>query len=204
MTAAAIVPDVEGWDAWHPAQVARLLEGMEAPWYVAGGWALDLFLGGEPREHEDLEIAVPNVRFDELAGRLSGYDLFVIVTPTDALPLAEARGRLFDTHQTWVRDRETGSWRLDVFREPSDGGTWVCRRDPAIRMPYAELVGWTADGIPFGRPEVVLLFKAKRSHEDKNELDFRRVLPRLSAERRRWLRDALAVVHPGHRWRADL
>jgi Aminoglycoside-2''-adenylyltransferase len=33
---------------------------------LAAGWAIDLFLGGPRREHEDLEIAVPGDRFDEL------------------------------------------------------------------------------------------------------------------------------------------
>ena len=71
---------------------------------------------------------------------------------------------------------------------------------PAIRMPYARLIERTDDGIPYGRPEVVLLFKAKHAHEEKNERDFAATLPRLDAERRAWLRDALARVHPGHEW----
>jgi hypothetical protein len=33
------------WDSWHPAQLATLLREVTAPWYVAGGWALDLFRG---------------------------------------------------------------------------------------------------------------------------------------------------------------
>jgi hypothetical protein len=51
----AIDPDVGKWDAWRPEEAAYLLERVEAPWYVAGGWAIDLFLGGQRREHEDLE-----------------------------------------------------------------------------------------------------------------------------------------------------
>jgi hypothetical protein len=200
----AIVPDSSPWDAWRPEQVARLLDGIEVPWYVAAGWALDLFLGVESRAHEDLEIAVPNLRVDELAEHLDGFEVFAIVGPDEALPLADARGHLFDTHQTWVRDPATGSWCFDVFREPSDGDTWICRREPAIRLRYEALIERTSDGIPYGRPEVVLLFKAKHAHEEKNELDFRRVLPRLSPERRRWLHGALEVVHPEHRWLADL
>jgi hypothetical protein len=36
------------------------LEGRR-PWYVAAGWALELFTGDAAREHDDLEIAVPAV-----------------------------------------------------------------------------------------------------------------------------------------------
>ncbi len=200
----AIDPDISKWDAWRPEQVARLLENVRVPWYVAAGWAIDLFLGGRRREHEDLEIAVPNTRFDEVAEALAGFEIFVITGKRQATPLAHARDRLADTHQTWMREPSTGVWRFDVFREPSDGDTWICRRDPSIRLPYAWLIERTDDGVPYGRPEVVLLFKAKHVQETKNERDFLDALPRLDGERRRWLRDALELVHPGHRWLAEL
>jgi hypothetical protein len=201
----AIEPDVSKWDAWRPERVARLLESVRAPWYIAAGWAIDLFLGEERREHEDLEIAVPNTRFDEVvADALSSFEIFVITDRHEATPLAHARDRLADTHQTWVREPNTGSWRFDVFREPSDGDTWICRREPSIRLPYDVLIEWTNDGIPYGRPEVVLLFKAKHAHQQKNQADLDATLPRLEPERRHWLRDALELVHPAHPWLAEL
>src|SRR5829696_129284 len=61
--AGAFEPDLSLWDAWRPERAAALFAGVQAPWYVAAGWALDLFLGEERREHEDLEIAVPRERF---------------------------------------------------------------------------------------------------------------------------------------------
>jgi hypothetical protein len=200
----AIAPDVSKWDALRPDEVAQLLDGVPVPWYVAAGWAIDLFLGGHHCEHEDLEIAVPNIRFNELAAVLDGFEIFVITDRGEATPLANARDRLMDTHQTWIREPASGAWRFDVFREPSDGDTWICRREPAIRMPYALLIEWTDDGVPYGRPEVVLLFKAKHSHMEKNGVDFAAALPRLEPERRDWLRDALERVHPGHEWLAEL
>ena len=193
------------WDAWSPAPVQPLLAGVEAPWYVAAGWAIDLFLGGQRREHEDLELAAPAARFGELVDALGGFEVFVISPDpnapgaTLATPFAEAGGLLDETHQTWVLDRAAGVWRFDVFREPSDGGTWICRRDESIRMPYKRLIERTADGIPYARPEVVLLFKAKHARP-KDDGDLAAALPLLDAERRRWLAGALELVHPGHRW----
>ena len=124
---------------------------------------------------------MPNTRFDEVAEAARRLRVFVITDATEATPLADARDRFFDTHQTWMREPATGFWRFDVFREPSDGDTWICRREPAIRMPYARLIEWTDDGIPYGRPEVVLLFKAKHAQLEKNERDFAATLPRLDA-----------------------
>jgi hypothetical protein len=192
--------DLDAWDAWHPADAARRLARVRAPWYVAAGWAIELFLGGQRREHDDLEIAVPQDRFDEVAAAPSDLDVYVIVAPDRAEPLEAARQKLPTTHQTWLRDRHTGLWRLDVFREPAIGDTWICRRDDSIRFPYSHVIDWTADGIPYGRPEIILLFKAKHSHLPKNELDFADTLPHLNASRRAWLAEALARIHPRHEW----
>ena len=194
-------PDVSKWDAWRPQEAARRLARVETPWYVAAGWAIDLFLGEERREHEDLEIAVPHARFGEVAGALSELEPFAIVDGRAAQFRPELT--IEESHQTWLREPETGLWRLDVFREPSDGDTWICRRDERIRLPYADVIERTTDGIPYGRPEIVLLFKARHARP-KDDDDFAAALPRLDAERRRWLMDALELVHPGHRWLGEL
>jgi hypothetical protein len=179
------------------------LEGVQAPWCVAAGWAIDLFLGGVPREHEDLEIAVPAVRAGEVFAALAPLEPYVARSGR-ALPLADAAEFLeAGVHQTWMLERERPCWRLDVFREPSAGETWVCRRDESIRLGYDELIERTADGIPYLRPDVALLFKAKHARP-KDDGDFAAALPRLDGERRAWLRETLELVHPGHRWLAEL
>jgi len=123
--------------------------------------------------------------------------------PRTATPLSQARGLLEPTHQTWVREPATGMWRFDVFREPSDGDAWICRRDDRIRLPYDRVIERTPDGIPFGRPEIVLLYKAKHARP-KDDGDFAAALPLLEPERRQWLAHALELVHPSHRWLAEL
>ena len=184
------------WQPWTPDETARRLEHVAAPWAVAAGWALELFVGESWRPHEDLEVALPAPRFDDVREALAELEFWVPAGEGRLQPLAESAS---ESQQTWGLDLVARAWRLDVFREPSAGDSWICRRDPSIRVPHAELVERTAAGIPFVRPEVVLLFKAKRSRE-KDEADFEAVLPRLDAARRDWLRAALARVHPGHAW----
>lgn len=197
----------EKWEPWHPAEAARVLADVRAPWYVAAGWAIDLFLGGHHREHEDLEIAVPSDRFGEVAAALAEYELYVPGRIGDryvAWPIADEPERLELHDQTLVREPATDRWRLDVFREPSDGDTWICKRDEAIRMPYAELIERTADGTPYARPEIVLLFKATRSNPDeaieRDEADLAAVLEVLEPRRRRVLGELLERVAPRHPW----
>ena len=60
-------------ECWTPREVARRLAGTSVPWYVAAGWALDLFRGKQTREHPDIEIGVPAERFPEIRERFTGF-----------------------------------------------------------------------------------------------------------------------------------
>ena len=191
--------DLDAWDAWDPREAAQHLGEISAPWYVAAGWALDLFLGRQTRDHDDLELGVPEQRFGEVQHALAGFEL-VVVGGGRAWPMTTSA--LATHHQTWVRE-PGGPWRVDVFREPWDADRWTFRRDPRVQQPATSAVSRTADGIPYLRPEIVLLFKAK-ALRPKDELDFATVLPHLNSDRREWLRDALMLVNPGHAWVARL
>jgi hypothetical protein len=190
-----IAHDAFPWLPWSPREVARRLEGVTAPWAVAAGRALELFAGAGWRGHDDVEISVPVSRFGEVRAALAGLELWVPVGGGRLRPLVGAD----EPGQTWALDGQAGAWRLDVLREPADGGTWVYRRDSNVRMPYTELIERTVEGIPFLRPEVVLLFKAAAPRV-KDEADFDAVLPLLDPERRAWLRTSLRALNPSHAW----
>lgn len=195
-----MIPGIDAWQPYTPEELTDRLAGLPVTWAIAGGWALDLFLGRVTREHSDLEIALPASAFELLTPLFAGWRFFVPIAGT--LTSADPESLAAD-FQTWALDPVTGMWRFDVFREPHDGDTWICRRDERIRRPYAEVVRRTPAGIPFVVPEVALLFKAKASR-DKDQRDFAATLPELSAGQRGWLDAALAVIHPEHPWRTRL
>lgn len=186
---------------WTPDVVARRLAGVATPWCVAAGWALDLFHGAPTRAHGDIEIAVPAAGFPEVRARFPGYAFDAVSSGriwADATPEVLAA-----THQTWLRDPATGDYLLDVFREPHDGDTWICRHDGTIRLPYRDVIRHTDDGVPYLAPELVLLFKAKHARP-KDQADFDRAVPRLTPAQRGTLAELVAHTYPGHRWLADL
>jgi hypothetical protein len=190
--------DEADWRAWRPEEAAERLAGLDLPWCVAAGWAIDLFVGHERRDHEDLEIAAPASAFPQIRLLLGDLE-FYAVGDGEVAALTESPGRLADTHQTWGLEPAANAWRIDVFREPSADGEWICRRNNRIRLSYGELIERTSDGIPYVRPEVALLFKAKQARP-KDEKDLDDVLPLLGASRRTLLREWVALVHPGHAW----
>ncbi|MGW4441977.1 nucleotidyltransferase domain-containing protein [Streptomyces sp. NPDC004682] len=186
---------------WAPSEVAQQLAGIGTPWYVAAGWALDLFRGRQTRAHGDIEIAIPAASFPAVRDRFPGY---VFDAVGSGLIWEEATPEvLAAVHQTWLRDPATGSYLLDVFREPHDGDTWICRRDERIRLPYSDIIHHTRDGIPYLAPELVLLFKAKHASR-KDQSDFNATVPHMSPAQRETLAELLDRVHPGHPWIADL
>ncbi|RII15333.1 hypothetical protein DSC45_18685 [Streptomyces sp. YIM 130001] len=187
--------------AWHPQQVAARLAEVRAPWCVAAGWALDLFRGEQTRAHGDLEIAMPADGFPEVRDAFPEY-VWDAVGSGLIWEAADAEA-LAATHQTWLRDLGGGGYLLDVFREPHDGGTWICRRDETLRLPYDAVIEHTRDGIPYLAPELVLLFKAKATRP-KDRADFEGVLPLLGPARRNRLAEWLERVHPGHGWLAEV
>jgi len=188
------------WDARHPLEITERLRGVDVPWCVAGGWALDLFRGEATREHEDLEIAGPIGRFGAIRAALADFDVEVVGSG-HRWPLDSEAFEVM--HQTWVREPDTGIYRLDIFREPHDGDTWICRRDETIRFPYDQIIVTSPAGVPYLVPEIVLLFKAKH-RRPKDQADFDGVLPLLDATRREWLAAALERWHPEHPWLAEL
>jgi hypothetical protein len=198
--------EIEALDArwsscWTPSQVAEHLAGIATPWCVAAGWALDLFRGRQTREHGDIEIAIPATAFPEIRDRFPGHAFDAV---SSGRVWEEPSPRvLAATHQTWLRDRATGNYLLDVFREPHDGETWIFRHDDAIRLPYNEIIHHTPGGIPYLAPELVLLFKAKHARP-KDQADFDETIPHLTPAQRQTLAGFLARAHPGHHWLANL
>ncbi|MER5769816.1 nucleotidyltransferase domain-containing protein [Streptomyces sp. NPDC001985] len=186
---------------WTPAEVARRLAGIGTPWYVAAGWALDLFRGERTRAHGDIEIAIPAASFPGVRRRFPGY----VFDAAGGGRIWENAGAeaLAAVRQTWLRDPATGDYLLDVFREPHDGDTWICGRDETVRFPYGDIIHRSPDGIPYLIPELVLLFKAKHTRP-KDQADFAATVPHLTAAQRATLAGLLARVHPGHPWLSDL
>jgi hypothetical protein len=70
-------PGIDAWLPWHPSEAMKWLTSVPGVWCVAGGWALDLWLGKQTRAHHDLEIAVLRPDFAAFRARLHQFRCFV-------------------------------------------------------------------------------------------------------------------------------
>jgi len=190
--------DIDEWKPWSPAELAGRLRAIAAPWYVAGGWALDLWHGRETRLHEDLEFVVLR---DDLPVFLPALPEFDMYTAHDGVLTPLPPGRLSEQKifQIWCWERAASCWRVDMMIENGTPDRWIYKRDPAITCPRGDAIRKSPDGVPYLDPAAVLLFKAKYRRE-KDELDFANALPRLTPADRARLKGWLAATHPGHEW----
>jgi hypothetical protein len=154
------------------------------------------------RPHVDLEIAILRPHFPLFRSQLADFKCYVA---SDGKVSALAPGSIPEPgrHQIWILDEAIQSWRMDIFLEPGDSLAWAFRRDETIRRPRSQMIATTREGVPYLKPEGVLLYKAKAAHA-KDEGDFRACAPLLQPSARAWLRDALSRAHPGHPWIGNL
>lgn len=181
------------------AAVAAVMRGFEHPWWVAGGWAIDLFVGRVTREHGDVEIGAFRDTQRELHAHLRPFNLFKAVDG-EFVPWQASEDIVLPVFQIQAMHESLPGGELQVFLDDRDAaGRWICRRNPAIAQ-LVDAVTFAARDVRALRPEIQLLFKAKHHELPKNEQDFSLVVPLLAPQERSWLRDAIAAIHPGHPW----
>jgi hypothetical protein len=190
-------PAAGPWQPLHPGQGRPLLGHIRARWWVAGGWALDLFIGQQSRPHKDLDIGILRRDLQHVLAAMPGWEFF-----------AAKGGRLYgpltgeaqqDVNSLWVRRTCTVEWAFELMLDDSDSDHWVFRRDRRIRRPLDTLVRYDSERTPYLAPEIQLLYKAARPRPE-DSLDFERLSAYLDEPSRRWLFDALSQLDPQHQW----
>jgi hypothetical protein len=203
MQDAPVAAPEQRWEPLSLQDVKQLFAAVSAPWWIAGGHALDMFLGHETRTHVDIDVAV--LRRDQQAFREALAKWDVHIAHAGAL-IAWKRGETVtkaEHHEAWARETPSGAWRIELLFEESEGTRWSYRRNASIGLNVADLGRRDAYGIQFIRPEVTLLYKSK-SPRPIDETDFLYTLPRLDVAQKGWLSGALYTVDPKHRWLARL
>jgi Aminoglycoside-2''-adenylyltransferase len=199
--------------------VGSLLSGLAVPWWITGGWAIDLAAGHLTRDHADVNIML--LERDEhalrglsgvgiqliadgqppgpwpagrrlTAGPVPGPKPRVVTGPGRRAPVTGPGSRVGD--RLIVRGEDL-PLPAQVIPASAVGAFWVYRQGPRIfTRPLADITrSWYS--IPFLAPEVVLLIKARpgldKPGTDNDQRDFEAALPVLSAQQRSWLKDAI-------------
>jgi hypothetical protein len=191
------------WADQTPTSAAELLDGLEAPWWISGGWAIEAFTGVE-RRHEDVDVTIFRADVPALRQHFAGTHHVWAAGSGTLRPIDDKRPRIPRwSGQVWVREHALAPWLLDVLLNGSRRGRWVFKRDPKVVRPLDEATWVAPDGLRYLRPELVLAHKV-RFHRGKDDADLAAALPLLDADALDWLRTYVAGHDAGHRWLARL
>jgi GrpB-like predicted nucleotidyltransferase (UPF0157 family) len=195
-----------GYYGFAPVQaVADELAGFGGQWYVAGGWALDLWLGQVGRVHNDVDVVVARADQMALQEHLLARD-WKLLTPLDGRLAPWPRHMRLELPRHQVHAHRDEAF-IDFLLTDLSGGLWHYRRAPGIFRTLDRAARRTEAGLPYLAPEVPLLFKSKNTSgrpRPGDQADFERVYRSLGAEQRAWLRWALTATEAGHEWIALL
>ena len=191
--------DDKNWQPLSLDEVNNLLESITIPWWLAGGNALDLFIGKQTREHLDLDILI--LRKDQFIMKeyLTEW-LFYKTNQPGLLPWNNSEFLDIGINSVWCKRNEKSPWNMEIIFMDSDDQEWFYRRNPKIRGPL-ENIGLIKNNISIISPEIQLLFKSKYHSKAKNSFDFQNTLSYLSSEQKEWLKKSLEIEYKKeHPW----
>lgn len=195
------------WGPWDPpplAEAVRLLAPLRSPWWIAGGYAVELAVGRAFRDHGDIDVLL--LRRDQLAVQrvLPGWEWWAADPPGTLRVWQPGEVLPAHVHDIWCRPGPAEPWRVQFMLDDTEGDDWVFRRDARIRLPLDRLGAVSGGGVPHVVPEVQLLYKS-RSRRPKDEQDFEAALPVLGEGRRSWLTETITLAEGAdHPWAARL
>ncbi|MCD4702599.1 MAG: amino acid transporter [Candidatus Aegiribacteria sp.] len=192
--------DNHKWEPLSVEEVADMMSGLNVSWWIAGGWAIDLFLGRQTRTHGDMDVLIRRDDQLEVQRHLADWDLYKTQQPGfKPWQTGEFQSRPFD--DIWCRRTPESPWAFQIMLLDTDGDRWIFKRDPGIQGPLEGLGRYTSAGVPFMCPEIQLLYKAKPQTLAKDQSDFDLAVPCMTFKARAWLLRHLEKRFPeGHAW----
>lgn len=195
-----------------PAGVLRareIMAGYPHPWALCGGWAVDLWLGGQTREHVDLDITIFERDLPSVFHHFAGWSLRADdATNGTNYESWDGRPLVLPAH---IHAKAEDGFEVELIVNPGTGSDWLLVFGQPARLPFERVVVQHSSGVPLIRPEFLMFYKslvchgcagcsAPRKLRPHDEADFRALLPGLGADARNWLREALASAEPEHPW----
>ena len=170
-------------------KVKSIMDKFGYPWFIAGGWAIDLFLDKETRVHSDIEIGIYRKHQMHL------YRYF------------ESSKKYFINNKSRIGKHEKKEWNkeylqlpiheiyveykgleLEVLLNERDEDNWIYRRDKEIKLDEKRVILFTEKRIPYLCPEAVLLYKTKELN-DKDCKDIVNASKKMNETQIKWLID---------------
>jgi L-amino acid N-acyltransferase YncA len=188
------------WDPLSVDEVKNVFKPFKHQWWIAGGWAIDLFLGKQTRKHDDIDVLILREDQLEIQNLLAGWDLWAADPPGTLKPWPKGEILGKGLQDIWGRRTPKYPWQIQIMLFDTENEEWIFKRDESIRRRLSSITVTTNDGTSLLAPEIQLLYKSK-SLRSKDQQDFENAITVLSDDQKNWLKDALIKIYNGgHEW----
>lgn len=188
---------------WNPLSVDELnkaLRELKCDWLIAGGFAIDLFIGKETRKHDDIDILINREDQKNLHEALPDWELFVADPPGSLRQWDKGEFLAKGIQDIWCRKNSNDAWRFQIMLFDSQNGEWIFKRNENIHKDLNSIYIIKNNGIKILAPEIQLLYKAN-SIREKDQMDFNNSIMLMNDEQKNWLKLAITEVYNNkHEW----
>ncbi|GIQ69690.1 hypothetical protein XYCOK13_25140 [Xylanibacillus composti] len=177
------------------------MKHFQKPWFISGGWAIDLAIGCVTRSHKDIDICVfredTNVIFDYF----HEWEIHVAIPGEHRLEPCTSKEDVHPPRYCLHLFKEKDF--IEILLTERQGENVKFRKNREIWMNVSEFSHVDNQGRPYVDPAWQLLFKGLTSRE-QDEHDFYTFLPNMNEKQRTWLRKGLSIMKPDSKWMQDL
>jgi hypothetical protein len=104
-------------------EIAKIFSKTNKPFWLAGGYSLDLLIGRKTREHEDLDFIVRRADQLNFQNILEGWDLQAADPPGSGSLFPWKKNHYYElpVHNIWCRKNESSPWDLEILFSEFEG-----------------------------------------------------------------------------------
>lgn len=191
-----MLPD---YNKWLPLSISKLKTlRCRLDWILAGGYALEQFIGYIYRSHDDIDILLPRSCQKDILGCFPIEQIFVAQIPGSLSPFNPNSYYEKPIQDIWILAEDRSAWCLQIMLFDVEFDHWIYKRKESIQLPLSSIY-FEKEEMKIIKPEIQLLYKSK-SIRSKDQLDFDRIYPVLDNAAKAWLKQSLSACYQDHRW----
>ncbi|ULG74562.1 nucleotidyltransferase domain-containing protein [Macrococcus brunensis] len=182
--------DYNNWQPYSVEHLHKIFKEADFPWGIAGGWAIDLYIGSQTRQHNDIDIMILNCDFQKIFAYLCR---FTIYTAKDGELSIWDGQRLDDSYSLWVSEDDNSPFRFQIMLIEVNEDKWLYKRNNEIQGNLNSLFIKSVEEIPIISPEIQMLYKLDSDCVRPKDLeDFKAIKDHLNVRQKNWLMNYLS------------
>ncbi len=207
-------------------QADALIKNNSFAYTFCGGWAIDLFMDDETRQHSDVDVLVYWPERDKiiLCMQSLGFEVYEMLGDGKGHHITNVYNQMKYKRNIFCckKDRElvslhatkeAGIYDIDfkrigqkhlnfiefLFNDKNDTEL-LYARNHEIREPLREAILYS-NAVPYLSPEFCLLYKSTDTDREGYQHDYDTAISSMDRRQKQWLNNALKAIYPaGHKW----